>query len=100
MEFKIKMYGKIYTYNRTLEELISDYASTKAGEYYLLWEDGFSEEISIDDFVEDVYSRIVSQRTVEIRFDDGMSIDYRFPDSVKFMTTERIKNIIRGTYPF
>lgn len=98
MKFTVNVFGRKFGYDMSLEELIKEHAETMfcytENSYY----DGYIEKMPpVEEFVDDIYDNVVNGHKCPIAL-DGTEIDMVFPDEVRFLTSEKIKGIIRSVY--
>ena len=99
MKITVKLLGKKYSKEMSVEDLIRAYAETMAGYENNSFLDGYIDAMRpVEVFVDDCYACIVNGVPCEICDDDLPTFDYVFPDSVRFETAEKIKGIVRDSY--
>lgn len=100
VKITVKMFGGMYKFDKTVEELIEAYAETQMG-YTLnsvLDGDKDLEDIPTSDaYAEWIYKDIVNGWKCELGI-DGVVFDYVFSDDVRFMTKAVIVDIIKKVY--
>ena len=99
MKITVSIFGKKYSKEMSIEDLIRAYAETMAGYEENSFMDGYINAMRpVEEFVDDCYECIVNGVPCEIGDDDLSTFDFVFPDSVRFETTEKIKGIVRDSY--